>query len=145
MNLLFFILAYTCKMVRLVASIICDDILRIDMKSYLLCYFSPSLAHRSDCILYSTHHLLPVTCTAFSSFKTLSCFELISAPDKYKGSPPRSVLLLLEVGLSRCHHLHHKQSDQGSIHPSNHRIQILLPCYVSQSRTRQSSRIKLIP
>ena len=62
-------------MVRLVASIICDDILRIDMKSYLLCYLSHSLAHRSDCILYSTHHLLPVTCTAFSSFKTLSCFE----------------------------------------------------------------------
>ena len=131
-----------CKMVRLVASIICDDILRIDMKSYLLCYLSHSLAHRSDCILYSTHHLLPVTCTAFSWFKTLNLFQ---PPDKYKGSPPRSVLLLLEVRLSRCHHLYHKQSDQGSIHPSNHRIQILLPCYVSQSRTRQSSPIKLIP
>ena len=95
----------------------------------------------------SIQHIIsyPWRALPFLGSKLWAAQNLFQPPDKYKGSPPRSVLLLLEVRLSRCHHLYHKQSDQGSIHPSNHRIQILLPCYVSQSRTRQSSPIKLIP
>ena len=118
--------------------LVCDNILRIDMKSFLLCYLSHSLAHRSDCILYSTHHLLP-RALPFLRSKLWAAQNLFKPADKYIGSPPRSFLLLLEVGLSRCHHLYHKQSDQGSIHLSNHRIQILLPFYASQSLMRQSS------
>ena len=68
-------------------------------------------------------------CTAFCLFKTLSSQNLFQPPDKYQGSSPRSVLLLLEVVLSLGHHLCHKQSDHGSIHFSNHRIHILPPCY----------------
>ena len=97
----------------------------------------------------SIQHIIsyPWRALPFLGSKLWAAQNLFQPPDKYKGSPPRSVLLLLEVRLSRvrCHHLYHKQSDQGSSHPSNHRIQILLPCYVSQSRTRQSSPIKLIP
>ena len=60
-------------------------------------------------------------------------------PAKYQCSPPRSVLLLLAVELSPCHHLWHKQSDHASIHPSNQWIHILLPCYASHSRVHQAT------
>ena len=80
-------------------SLVCDDIHRIDVNLHLLCYLLHSHAHLSDFILYSTQHLSPCP-MPFLCSKFLSAQNLCQPPVKYQGRPPRSVLLLLEVGLA---------------------------------------------